>query len=420
MKTMSEKSPHILIAGAGIAGLATALALLQRGFDVDVYEQAPELRELGAGLQIGPNGSRVLIELGLRPKLEPVVCEAAKKEIRLWNTGQTWKLFDLGRDCVERFDAPYWMVHRGDLHSILLDAVRAAKPGAIHAGFSVRGFSQNGNSITLHFEDGKPDVTGDAVIGADGVHSRLRHAAGIVDKTFFTGIMAWRGLVAADRLPEEARRPVGTNWIGVGGHVVTYPLRGGQIYNFVGAIEDRGWPVESWTESGTHEECLADFKGWHPIVQDMVRGLNVPFKWALLGRDPLTTWAFGRLCLVGDACHPTLPFLAQGANMAIEDALVMARCIAASTDDLPVAFRRFEGLRIERTSKIVRGSSETAKRFHNPILADPDSAAAYVDREWDPERIKTRYDWLYEYDARTVDVSPDQVRSASQRISAAN
>lgn len=416
MKIMSENRPRILIAGAGIAGLTTALALLQRGFDVHVYERASELRELGAGLQIGPNGSRVLIELGLQQKLEAVVCEAARKEIRLWNTGQTWKLFDLGRDCIERFGAPYWMVHRGDLHTILLDAVRAAKPGAIHAGYSVRGFSQNNDTITLHFDDGKPDVTGDAVIGADGVHSRLRQAAGIADKTFFTGIMAWRGLVPAERLPEEARRPVGSNWVGVGGHVVTYPLRGGQIYNFVGAIEGREWPVESWTESGTHEECLADFEGWHPIVRAMAGGLDTPFKWALLGREPLTSWAFGRLCLVGDACHPTLPFLAQGANMALEDAFVMARCIAAGTADIPAAFRRFEKLRVERTSRIVRGSTETAKRFHNPILADQDSAAAYVDREWDPERVRTRYDWLYEYDARTVDVGADRARPAPQHI----
>lgn len=402
---MPESRPHILIAGAGIAGLTTALALLQRGVDVDVYEQASELRELGAGLQIGPNGSRILIELGLQRKLEPVVCEAASKEVRLWNTGQAWKLFDLGRDCIERFGAPYWMVHRGDLHAVLLDAVRAARPDAIHAGFPVRGFSQGNDAVTLHFENGRPSAAGDAIIAADGVHSRLRHAAGVVDKTFFTGIMAWRGLVAADRLPDDARRPVGTNWIGVGGHVVTYPLRGGDIYNFVGVVEGRDWPIESWNERGTHDECLADFEGWHPIVRRMIRNLNVPFKWALPGREPLTSWAFGRLCLVGDACHPTLPFLAQGANMAIEDAFVIARCIAAGTDDIPAAFRRFEQLRVERTSKIVRGSGETARRFHNPILADHDSAVAYVDREWDPERIKTRYDWLYEYDARTVDVS---------------
>src|SRR5688500_13401798 len=138
---MSRKSPHILIAGAGIAGLTAALALLKRGFDVDVYEQAPELREIGAGLQIGPNGSRVLIELGLEDRLQPVVCEAAAKEVRLWNTGQTWKLFDLGRDCIDRFGAPYWMVHRSDFHTILLEAVLAIKADAVHLGFPAAGFT---------------------------------------------------------------------------------------------------------------------------------------------------------------------------------------------------------------------------------------------------------------------------------------
>ncbi len=152
------------------------------------------------------------------------------------------------------------------------------------------------------------------------------------------------------------------------------------------------------------EECLADFANWHPTIKQIIRALEVPYKWAFIGREPLTTWAFGRVCLSGDACHPTLPFLAQGANMAIEDGLILARCIAANADDLPAALRRFEQLRVGRTAAIVRGSTETAKRFHNPILADPERAADYVTREWDPERIKTRYDWLYEYDARTVDV----------------
>lgn len=407
-KIMSSKNPHVLVAGAGIAGLTAALALLRRGIDVDVYEHASELREVGAGLQIGPNGSRVLIELGLKEKLERVVCEAARKEVRLWNTGQTWKLFDLGRDCIERFGAPYWMVHRGDFHKVLLDAVRDLKSDAVHLNSPVQGFSQDEGAAKLRFANAKPDAQGDAIIAADGVHSRLRHAAGIVDKTFFTGIMAWRGLIPADRLSPELRRPVGTNWIGAGGHIVTYPLRGGELYNFVGAVEGRDWPVESWTERGTHDECLADFKNWHPAIQEMVRGLDVPYKWALLGREPLMSWAFGRLCLIGDACHPTLPFLAQGANMAIEDGLIVARCIAANTPDIPDAFRRFEQLRIRRTTDIVRGATEMAKRFHNPVLADHDSAVAYISREWDPERVKTRYDWLYEYDARTIDLNPDR------------
>ncbi|HVZ51041.1 MAG TPA: FAD-dependent monooxygenase [Pseudolabrys sp.] len=415
---MPGKSPHILIAGGGIGGLTTALALLRRGIDVDVYEQAPELREVGAGLQIGPNGSRLLIELGLREPLEEVVCEAARKEVRLWNTGQTWKLFDLGRDCIERFDAPYWCVHRGDIHNVLRDAVLAQKPDAIHLSRQATGFTQGRDGIVLHLGGGHPDVRGDAIVAADGVHSRLREAAGIVDKTFFTGIMAWRGLVPAERLPEESRALVGTNWVGPGAHVITYPLRRGELMNFVGVVEGRDWPIESWTESGTLEECLADFKNWHPTVQQTIRGLDVPFKWAFVGREPLTRWAFGRMCMIGDACHPTLPFLAQGANMAIEDAVVVARAIAASPRDIEGALRRFESLRIERTTKIVRGSTETAKRFHNPVLSDHDKAVDYVTREWEPERVRTRYDWLFEYDARTVDVAPSGAAPAASAQSA--
>jgi len=403
---MTDRSSRILIAGGGIAGLTTALALLRRGIDVAVYEQAVELREVGAGVQIGPNGSRLLIDLGLRDALEEVACEAARKEVRLWNTGQTWKLFDLGRDCIERFGAPYWTVHRGDFHNVLRDAVTALKQDAIHLRHQAQGFSQDGTGVTLHFAGGQADARGAAIVAADGVHSRLREAAGVAARTFFTGIMAWRGLVPAERLSPEARTPVGTNWVGPGAHVITYPVRCGELYNFVGVVEGRDWPVESWTERGTHDECFADFKGWHPAVQETIRGLDVPFKWAFVGREPLTQWAFGRFCLIGDACHPTLPFLAQGANMAIEDAVLIARCIAAAPDDIDGAFRRFQDLRIERTTKIVRGSTETARRFHNPVLADHDQAVAYVTREWEPERVRTRYDWLFEYDARTVDIAP--------------
>ena len=393
-------NPHVLIAGAGIGGLTLALALLRRGADVDVYEQASELRAIGAGVQVGPNGSRVLLDLGLADVLHPVVCEASGKEVRLWDSGRTWKLFDLGRDCIERFGAPYWMVHRADLHAVLLEAVERAKPGCIHLGAQAAGFRQGGGRVVLQLQDGA-QAEGDALVGADGVHSAIRAAMGITDRPHFTGIMAWRGLAAAEALPEEMRRPVGTNWVGPGRHVITYPLRGGALYNFVGIVEGRDWPIESWNEPGERADCLADFAGWHPHVQAMIEALDVPYKWALLGRDPMQCWTQGSVCLMGDASHPTLPFLAQGANMAIEDAMVLARCLTAG-ENLPAALHHFEQARVERTAAIVRGSSEMAKRFHNPILGDPVQAAAYVTREWEPERVKTRYDWLYDYDARSV------------------
>jgi salicylate hydroxylase len=217
----------------------------------------------------------------------------------------------------------------------------------------------------------------------------------------FTGIMAWRGLVPLQRLPEHQRRLVGNNWIGVGGHVVTYPLRRGELLNFVGAIERDDWRVESWTVAGTTEECLRDLAPWHEDVKTIIRNIDTPYKWALLKREPLDHFAEGRVCVMGDAAHPTLPFLAQGANMALEDAIIIARCLDAF-DDVPQALRHYEQARLERTAAIVRGSSDNTKRFHNPALGDAAGATAFVEREFAPAKIAQRYNWLYEYNALTV------------------
>ncbi len=399
---MSGSSPRILIAGAGIGGLAAALALLQCGIDCDVFEQAPELGDIGAGVQIGANGSRILIELGLREALEPVVCEADLKVVRLWNTGQIWKLFDLGADSIERFGAPYWFVHRGDLHRALLEAVCKLKPDAVHIATTCTGFAQTDNSVTLSASDGR-SYTGDALIGADGVHSAIRRQLTTDTMADFLGIIAWRGLARIEDLPEDLRQPVGTNWIGPGGHVITYPLRGGKILNFVGFGEREDWQVESWTEPGTHDECLADFKGWNETVQTIIHAVDTPYKWALVGRPPLTRWTDHNVTLLGDAAHPMLPFLAQGAIMALEDAIVLARCLQshASVHD---ALAIYQALRLQRTTKVVEGSAANARRFHNPALADPQTAVDYVEREWQPEQIRRRYDWLFDYDAVTIPI----------------
>lgn len=393
---------RILIAGAGIGGLTAALALARRGFEVDVFEQAPELMEFGAGIQVSPNASRVLTALGQRAAMERVVCEAALKEVRMWNTGQTWKLFDLGKDSIERFGAPYWFVHRGDIHRVLLDAVRQHSTVRVHTGKRAVRFEQDGSKVVLELAGGER-FEGAALIGADGVHSTIRQQLVEASKPEFMGIISWRGLLRMEDVPEEYRRPVGTNWVGPGGHVITYPLRRGEILNFVGFGERTDWTVESWTEKGTRTECAADFVDWHPLVHKLIAKLDQPYKWALVGRSPLTRWTRGRVTMLGDACHPTLPFLAQGANMAMEDGLVVARCLEAH-DDVATALGRYEALRLERTTKIVNGAVESGRRFHNATLADPQAAVDYVDREWQPDTVRKRYDWLFEYDATTIAV----------------
>ena len=391
----------VLIAGGGIGGLAAALALLRRGFDVEVYEQASALKEVGAGLQLSANCNRALYELGLGEHLQRLSCEATGKEVRLWSTGDTWKLFDLGAQSVARYGYPYFTVYRPDLLTVLAAGVRACKPDAIHLGARSRGFEQDGDGVTLLLETGT--VRGDVLIGADGVHSSIRQGLFGADRPEFTGLMAWRGVIPMARLPERMRRMVGTNWVGPGGHIVHYPLRAGELMNFVGVRERGDWQVESWSVAGKVDEALADFAGWHEDIQLMIRAIDVPYKWALMHRAPLPKWSVGRVSLLGDACHSTLPFLAQGAAMAIEDGFILARALE-DYSDAAVALGHYEAARRARTTRMVEGAAANTKRFHNPELAQVEGARAYVDREWNEARVKERYEWLFTYDVTTVPV----------------
>ena len=207
-----------------------------------------------------------------------------------------------------------------------------------------------------------------------------------------------------DALPVELQRPVGTNWIGPGGPVITYPISGNRLMNFVGLVENREWTSESWTAAGSTEECRADFSGWNPMIHAVIDVMGTPFRWALAARDPLPHWTQGRVTLLGDACHPTLPFLAQGAIMAIEDGYILARCLDETPENPAQALTVYEKLRSERTAAIVRGSEANLHRFHNPVLADPVEAPRYVDREWEPDKVRLRYDWLFEYDATRLPI----------------
>jgi salicylate hydroxylase len=395
--------PRVLIAGGGIGGLTAALALARMGCEVQVYEQAAELREVGAGIQLAANGTHVLYALGVGEALKALSCEAEGKEIRIWNSGETWKLFDLGKVSIERYGYPYLTVYRPDLLGVLERAVRSEKRAAIHLGAKCIGFQQTETSVALQLENGST-VDGDVLVGADGVHSRIRQGLFGPDKPQFTGVVAWRGIVPMERLPQRMVRMVGTNWVGPGGHVVHYPLRAGKVMNFVGALERSDWQVESWSARGTTEELAADFAGWHDDVQALIRNIPVPFKWALMVRPPMERWSVGRVTLLGDACHSMVPFLAQGANMAIEDGYIIARALTELPGEVGSGLKTYENARRERTRRAVEGSADNIQRFHNRALADPARARDYVSREWAGAPIAERYEWLFRYDVTTAEL----------------
>lgn len=395
---------HVLIAGGGIGGLAAAAALLQRGIDVDVYEQAKELKEVGAGIQISPNGNRVLDALGVFEPLKALSCDPVRKEFRLWNTGRPWPMFSLGKTVVEKYGYPYLTVYRPDLHGALAERVRALKPDAIHLDSPVQGLAQDEEGVELVLKDGRR-IRGDALVGADGVRSVVRNTLWGPTDPEFSGMVTWRGLIPMDALPAHLQTQVGSTWIGPGGHVVTYPLHKSKIMNFVATIEGRSWPHPGGSAPGTTDECLSDFEGWHEDVRTMIRLAPSLLKWALGKREPIPRWTDRRVTLLGDAAHATLPFLAQGAVHSIEDGMVLARCLeGVGNEAVAGALMRYEHARIERTSRMVRGATANTERFHSQELATEESAERYLGREWSESPIFERYHWLYIYDALTAPI----------------
>jgi salicylate hydroxylase len=370
---------------------------------VDVYEQSTKLAEVGAGIQISANGSRVLYALGLEEALRRIQVNPLRKEIRHWNTGETWNWYDLGATTTERYGTPHLLLHRADLHGLLADAVRRLKPNAVHLARRCVGVTQSDDHVKVHFDSGAA-VNAAFVIGADGIHSKIRECLFGPDRPEFSGCIAWRGVVPVQRLPGHISQMLSTNWLGPHGHVLHYPVRNGDLMNFISIVERDDWQIESWTVRGTTSELAKDFRGWHPDVHAIIRNIDAPFKWALMVRGPMERWTKGRITLLGDACHPILPFLGQGGVMAIEDGYVIAACLKKYFADPATAFSRYEDIRRERTTAVVRKSHENRKRVFNPELANADAVGKSVTTEWQQALARERLDWLYAYDATAVHI----------------
>lgn len=398
---MSHTTRKVLIAGGGIGGLSAAIALLLQGFEVEVYEQAGEFREIGAGIQISPNGNRALHYLGVFEQLKALSIKASSKEIRLWSTGQTWKLFDLGEEAIQKYGFPYMTVFRPDLLKVLADRVEALRPGALKLKSRAVNCQQDADGVTLILEDGST-IRGDVLIGADGVHTKIREALFGADAVEYTGMVAWRALIPAERLDPYLTRPVAVNWVGPGGHVVHYPVQNGKLVNFVATMEDQPWEGAPWNAPSTHAEFLQVFAGWNESILTMAQQAPAMTKWAMCLRPFLDTWSKGRATLLGDACHVTTPFLAQGAVASIEDAVVLARCLAQQPQEPVAALATYDALRRPHAYRMVRGASENTSRFHNPILAEPQAAESFISEHWQTSSVNARYDWIFNYKADEV------------------
>jgi salicylate hydroxylase len=387
---------RILIAGAGLGGLAAAACLMKRGFRVRLFEQAPQLGEVGAGIQQSANSVRVLYDLGLRAELEKVAVKPRDYEFRRFDTGELLHKIPFAQAHERSHGAPYYHLHRADLHRILVDKVLSMDPGCITLNARVTGFAEGRGGVTLKLADGS-SVKGDALVGADGIKSAVRSQ--IVGETpaTYTGYVAWRLTVARERLPADLMELVGAVWCGPQNHCVVYWLRRGEVLNFVGCPEHAGWDDESWTQRRPWEELKADYAGWHPKIQAILDSAdrNECYRWALNDRKPIRDWSTERATLLGDAAHPTLPFLAQGACLAIEDGAVLARALEAA-GSVPEALQLYQRSRVERCARVVTESSEHGGLYH--IVDAEEMKQAFAARNIARERAQ----WLYNYDPLTV------------------
>ena len=358
-----------IIAGAGLGGLVAALALQHRGVPVKVYERAPELGEVGAGVSLAPNASRVLIALGLRAAMEKIANTPDGMGRKHHETGALIAV-DASPEYEAKYGAPYWQAHRADFHAVLADAVRANDPDAIALNKDVVGFEADDAGVTVRFADGET-ATGAVLVGCDGLKSVLRDQLWNPGQPEYLGYVAYRGLTPVDRLPAGLISPAAASGHGPGTHFTRYLIRQGTIVNYVGFAKRDDWIDNGWHVTATIDEVLQSFAGWNDefrlIIENTADGRC--HKWGMFGRPPMPQWTKGRVTLLGDAAHPMLPFLGQGVSMAIEDGIVLARALA-DHGLTPEALTRYEAVRRSRANEIVERSAARGQRTFQPASAN--------------------------------------------------
>ena len=345
-----------LIAGAGIGGLTAALALSQRGWSVRVLERAGALGEAGAGVQQSPNAMRVHRALGVAAAVEAVGVRPRAAVIRDGRTGRALVRQSLA-DAEERYGAPYLHLHRADLHAVLLSAARAAGVG-VETGVEAEGYEADPPRLLTAAGARGADL----IVGADGARSAIRARMHPGAAPRFTGQTAWRALVPADALPPGTIPPEATSWVGRGGHLVTYLVRDRTLVNVVGVRDDRPWAAEDWSQPGDPDAFRAAFAGWDARLAALLGAVTSCRLWGLYDHPPLPRWSDGAVTLLGDAAHPVLPFLAQGAGLAVEDAWVLADALEGRS--VAEGLVRYEASRRPRTARVARLSAGNAALFH--------------------------------------------------------
>lgn len=389
---------RILIAGGGIGGLTAGLAFQKAGHEVVVLEQAPQIAEVGAGLQISPNGMKVLDALGVSARVARDAFRPRAQELRLGRSGLRIFSIPLREASQARWRGEYLHIHRADLIEALQGALRDRAPDALQLGARVSGYQAAGAGVTVQLESGL-QVSGDLLVGADGIHSAVRQQMLGPDKPRYTGNAAWRAVVPVSKLGDYPPPETACVWAGKRRHAVTYRLRRGSLANFVGVVESAEAGDESWTAVGAREQALKDFRGWNPVILRIIDEAPLLLRWALYDRPELPKWHDGRAVLLGDACHPMLPFLAQGAVMAIEDAFILAREVSRGAE-LGASLAAYEAQRKPRASRVQAAARRNAALFHrsNMIYQLGTYGPMWTAGKFLPGAVHGRHDWLYGHD----------------------